>query len=260
MGTETIKKNINLNLERLRRQFEICIDRYDEASLLDLAHILRIWVDMQQDVQNYINLNLPLCKFKAYSVKTRKDIKFNDKQYLFCNFSDSVITRTELGISFSWGADSEPGTGMIDADNASNGLVACKEIFHIEAELDDTTFRDIVRNGTRMYFIKKTSFLEWLKAECIRVNYMDQDTGLLTRKIIPREILIKRVANMLGGSHPEDNEPSSNQFDNAVKYLTSKTIAERPLSYYILIKLAYDILVNFGITKHKLMSEVFSKQ
>lgn len=259
MDSDVVKRNINLNLERLKRQFEICAEKYDEVSLLDLAHVLRIWVDMQDAVQKYININLPMCKFKTFSVKLRRDIPWKDHAYVFCSFPDSVITRTELGISFSWGKESEIGTGMIDSDNASNGLVACKELFQIETELDDTIFHDIIRNGTGMYSIKKTSFLEWLKAECIRVNYLDPDSGELTKKIIPREILIKRVANVLGGSHPEGNEPSSNQFDNAVKHITSKSIADRPLSYYILIKSAYDILVNFGIVKHKIMSELFSK-
>ena len=123
--------------------------------------------------------------------------------------------------------------------------------FNWKTELDDNTFDDIVSNGTGMYSVKKTGFLEWLKAECVRVNYFDADTTELTRKIIPREILIKRIANTLGGSHPEGNESSSNQFDNSVKNLNAKSIAERPLTYYILIKSAYDILVNFGIIKHK---------
>jgi hypothetical protein len=256
MNTDPIKRNIDLNLERLKRQYEICIKEYDEASLLDLSHILRIWVDMQDSVQKYININLPLCKFKTYSVKLRRDIRWNESAYVFCNFPDSVITHTKLGVSFTWGEDSEIGTGMVDADIASNGLVACKEVLHIEGEVDDAVFQDILRNGTGMYAVRKTSFLEWLKAECIRVNYFDTDTQTLTRKIIPREILIKRVANVLGGSHPEGNEPSSNHFDNAVKYITDRSIAERPLSYYILIKLAHDILVNFGVIKHKKMSEI----
>jgi hypothetical protein len=251
INPDPIKRNIDLNLERLKRQYEICIEKYDKASLLDLSHVLRLWVDMQQDVQKHINMNLPLCKFKTYSVKLRRDIPWKDNSYTFCCFPDSVLTRTVLGASFTWGPESEAGTGMIDVDRTSNGLVACKEMFHIETELDDNTFHDIVRNGTGMYLVKKTSFLEWLKAECVRVNYVDADTNELTRKIIPREILIKRIANTLGGSHPEGNEPSSNQFDNAVKNLNAKSIAERPLSYYILIKSAYDILVNFSIIKHK---------
>ena len=256
MNSDSTKRNIDLNLERLKRQYEICIEKYDKVSLLDLSHVLRLWVDMQQDVQKHINTNLLLCKFKTYSVKLRRDIPWKDNSYTFCYFPDSVITRTVLGASFEWGPESEVGTGMIDVDRTSNGLVACKEMFHIETRLEDNTFNDIVHNGTGMYSVKKTSFLEWLKAECVRMSYIDPDATELTRKIIPREILIKRIANTLGGSHPEGNEPSFNQFDNAVKHLNTKSIAERPLTYYILIKSAYDILVNFSIIKHKSIYDV----
>lgn len=37
---------IELQLERLRRHYEMSMQTYDQISLLELSHTLRVWADM----------------------------------------------------------------------------------------------------------------------------------------------------------------------------------------------------------------------
>lgn len=44
-------KDVHVQYDRLLRHFQAATATKDEISLLDLAHALRIWVDMKSDVE-----------------------------------------------------------------------------------------------------------------------------------------------------------------------------------------------------------------
>lgn len=77
-------------------------------------------------------------------------------------------------------------------------------------------------------------------AEAVRVGYRDE-SGNLVRKSISREVLIRRVANTMGGSHPAGAEALSD-FDPAVQELMHTSVGGVPVPYFILLKSAQDIL------------------
>ena len=45
-------KTILLHLERLRRHYEAAVKTYDEVSLLDLSHTLRLWTELKKPLEN----------------------------------------------------------------------------------------------------------------------------------------------------------------------------------------------------------------
>ena len=61
-----------------------------------------------------------------------------------------------------------------------------------------------------------------------------------------REIIIKRVANALGASHPagmEDSDPQENRFDQHIQDLHAIHLADGyPTTYYQLLEIAGEVL------------------
>ena len=121
---------------------------------------------------------------------------------------------------------------------AGGGLIAtyfyCIAESRIQYEYDPAT----------AFRVQETTFKGWLEAEMVRVQFMD-NTQKLEEKIINRLLLIKRVANNLGGSHPAGVFEVSHKCDKAVEFLLDYKIGAIPLPYYILLKSAHDILEGF---------------
>jgi hypothetical protein len=105
------------------------------------------------------------------------------------------------------------------------------------------SFSEITRTpGTEK--IKGLNFAQWMGAEAVRVGYVDGD-GAVQNVAISWENLIRRVANTLGGSHPEITaEPGEevNRLDPAVRALLKHRLAHLPIPYFLLLKAAQDIL------------------
>jgi len=90
----------------------------------------------------------------------------------------------------------------------------------------------------------KLTFSEWLASGLIEVPSGNQMPPNIK---ISREILIKRVANILGASHPvgtEIAEATENKFDPYVLDLHRIQLANGyPATYYQLLEIANDIVV-----------------
>lgn len=239
-----ILKNIKQNLERLRRQYQINVENYDEPGMLDLSHVLRIWVDMQEDVQTYLNEINPSARFQTYNFT--KDFKklIWGKEYVISGIPGGVISNAgRIGDDFQL-------FGIKNDDINRPLLTSWKNQFleNSEINMGDIYFiyhyfaEDEVNIICKGIFYKKVKFSEWMKAEAIKVSYPDE--GKLEVRSISREMFIKRVANILGGSHPEGNYETDKYFDTAVRYLMNYYIAGLPVPFFILLKIAKDILDN----------------
>ena len=55
-----VMKNYKLQLNRLKRHYETSINTYDVISFLDLAHSLRIWTELKNNVEE----DFPELRFK----------------------------------------------------------------------------------------------------------------------------------------------------------------------------------------------------
>jgi hypothetical protein len=81
-------------------------------------------------------------------------------------------------------------------------------------------------------------------AEAVRLSF-PTGTGDLKSLAISREMIIRRVANTLDGSHPSaatTTGGTENSFDPAVHHLLKYQMGGLPLPYFILLKIAQDIL------------------
>jgi len=94
----------------------------------------------------------------------------------------------------------------------------------------------------------KMTFSEWLASGIYKVPSSDSAHPEL---LISREILIKRIANILGASHPQGTEQSDeteNRFDTYVKELHTLNVADGyPATYYQLLEIAKGILQTTGV-------------
>jgi hypothetical protein len=87
----------------------------------------------------------------------------------------------------------------------------------------------------------RCTYAGWMGAEAVRLSWpMSGDNSELVT--ISREVLVKRVANVLDGSHPSLGSDPDNRFDAPVQYLLTCQVAGFPLPYFILLKVAQDIL------------------
>ena len=86
------------------------------------------------------------------------------------------------------------------------------------------------------------SFTNWLGAA---IYWAPSDDPQHSELPISREILIKRVANVLGASHPAGTEDSDkeNRFDPYIRALHNFTILDSPATYYQLLEIAKDTIL-----------------
>jgi hypothetical protein len=70
------------------------------------------------------------------------------------------------------------------------------------------------------------------------------ENGEYTKVTISREMVIKRVANTLEGSHASTSqaEEYGNSFDEPIHYLLRYAVGGLPLPYFILLKISQDLL------------------
>lgn len=100
---------------------------------------------------------------------------------------------------------------------------------------------------------KKLNFYSWIKAEAVRVSYPNQDAPV-SHRILTREDVIKRVANKYGASHPigGDDGDQKNSIDSYIDFLMRFTCYGYPLPYFILFRIATEILENLPPILEKL--------
>ncbi|WP_410005039.1 hypothetical protein [Aequorivita nionensis] len=243
-----IEANIIINYKRLKRHFDLNIIGFDEIALYDLSHALRMWVDMKENVSEYLKLKPKSKKFKSYNVSKQLSRLVNNKEYIIAGLSNGIRTwsgNTDIASS-SLGHDSSvPFLQQIKfMRNEDNSFTIADFIL-----IYGTVFTDEQRKTVNKGLSEKSyDFSPWLNSEAIRLNYPNSN-GKLERKIISREIFVRRVANILGGSHPIGIDDSENKYNDAIKYLMNVSILGLPAPYIIILKIAKDILDNIEIPK-----------
>lgn len=211
--------HIKLQYSRLSRHYEAAKSTKDPISLLDLTHVLRIWVDMKREVNE-------MCK--------EQKIQLN-----FSNPSDSATLKKILkGSPFTY----------VPLASGMDGLsVRVKGFTYIGRALSAEEVKKMYEDGPPSTTSSNLTFINWLGSTVIRHSPNGSQ-----RQDISREMLIKRVANFLGASHPEGMENSNeyeNGFDASIRQLHEIEVANGfRLTYYQLIEIAKAIVENFAST------------
>lgn len=208
--------HIHLQYDRLRRHHQQALAGGDEIAFLDLAHVLRIWVELKAPVvavakAHGIFLGLP----------HHTPPKFIKR---------ALHGATHISMPLASGVDS-PGV-QIQGIRITNRALSPEEI------------KRRAMAGPPVATVSKMNFAEWLAAGIVEVP---SESDGHPHTILSREMLIKRVANVLGASHPAGSENADeleNRFDKIVLQLHGLRVANGyPSTYYQLLEIAGQIVI-----------------
>lgn len=209
------KDHIKLQFRRLKKHYEECVNNIDEVHMLDLAHTLRIWVEIAKDIDELI-------KEEQFKVKFSNPTK------------NKEIEEVLKGSAFMY-------IPLASCPKTNTGMQVSNIIF-IKKMLSAEEAKKLYEAGKQEAKNVELSFTEWLGSEILETkNKKGERIG------IARNILIKRVANLLGASHPQEKdnaEEYEHRFDPFIKDLHTLIIANGyPSTYYQLIEIA-EVIIN----------------
>ena len=90
--------NIIVNYKRLNRHYDLILKQFDEIALYDLAHSLRMWVDMKESVADFLKLYPPKQKFKSYTVTKQLNRIVGRREYIIAGLPNGVKHGVETPI------------------------------------------------------------------------------------------------------------------------------------------------------------------
>ena len=127
------------------------------------------------------------------------------------------------------------------------GGTEAKGLFFSAGLADEDFIRTFAENSPAPATGRKISYTDWLGHGVVHIHDEKADPSFLA---ISRESIIKRVANILGGSHPQagtEDAIDHNRFDPYVRLVHRYEVAGiAPATYYQLLEIAKDILASLG--------------
>lgn len=214
--------HVFIQYQRLERYYRESLTQKDPISFLDLAHSLRIWVEMKNDID-------AIAKRKTVSLRLTNTV------------TSRAIKKILKGSKYIY---LPLGSGVESPGIEVRGFRFTKR----KRALSPDEIKTICNQGLPIARPVTLSFAEWLSSGVFEVP--SEDTGHPVIRI-SREILIKRIANILGASHPLGSEQSNeleNKFDPYIHDLHRTALADGyPATYYQLLEIAKDILAGTKI-------------
>jgi len=211
--------HVKLQYARLERHHLSALKNKDPISFLDLSHTLRIWVELKSFVDE-------LAKEKSIILELNNpNLSKTFKQFLKKNI------HTHLPLA-----------------NGVTSTIKIQNVVTFDRALTDEELIELTKPDTpQASFAQKSNlcFSDWLSSGVYEVPSGDVKHPHLK---LSREIIIKRVANILGASHPigtENADMQENKFDPYILDLHKIQLADGyPATYYQLLEIANDILEN----------------
>ena len=229
-----------VQLERLKRHYSTSVYTYDYASLLDLAHILRIWTELKS-VLPELNKDFEIKKpFKTGSPVKKVMKQARGQIYIFSYLPSEGVTTYASNGSLATGPDVNNGgsfTMGVKVKNTGNSILLSQYCF-ISKSLEQPYIKALGNEK-----VTRCNYKNWMGSEIVRLQYKNSK-GVLEKHSISREIIIKRIANILDASHTSlsEKDSSNNKFDEPIQWLMKFTCGGLPLPYFLLLKIAQDIL------------------
>ena len=232
-------KTVLLHLELLRRHYEAAVRTYDQVAFLDLSHTLRIWVELKQPLVKLAPAFSTTISFKT-GLPAKKVLKAaRGHRYVFCYMPGGVITYAANGHIAS-APEMDPKAG--DFTSGGSIKVGSDHVWLNKFCVVSTAFDQPLIKALEAETQTRCNYQQWLGAEAVRLCYPDANEDLKAVSI-SREMIVKRVANTLDGSHPSaSGGETDNTFDVPVHHLLQYFVGGLPLPYFILLKIAQDIL------------------
>ncbi len=211
---------IKIQFNRLKRHYDSCQRLHDEISFLDLAHSLRIWVDLKSEVDKLLSTQ-----------KVCFDNPQNNKALLKSNNGSEYVYINSVNTS-----DKSP--------------VKIMGYYVKQKASSEDEIRERYQKGPPQTKPTKLSYSEWIGSNIIEMNVSISD-GQTKRVQIQRQILIKRVANLFGGSHPlvEQDSLEDRKFDSQITNLhLNHSQNNIPLTYLLLLEISGQIIEKLSTT------------
>lgn len=235
-------QTVLLHLSRLQRHYDAAVKTYDEISLLDLSHTLRIWADLKLYLPPVFNTTNAFKGSTPPKAVCRLAI---GRKHVLAAISGMVDTYAHNGDLI--GMPQYPSRKMKctatirKREDGALELGSVYIIYDLDPLITDDGALAQRLVGER---VSKLNYTQWMGADAVRVGYENQ-SGKVTAVTISREMLIRRVANAMDGSHPSSatgDDRQGHHYDLPVKYLMEYKIGGLPLPYFLLLKIAQDIL------------------
>jgi len=213
-------EHIELQYKRLERHYNGALEDRDEVSFLDLSHSMRIWTEMKSSIDE---------------LATKKGMKLGLKDVVRSRERKQILR----GSKYIY---------LPLASGVTSPSIEVKGVSFINRALSPEEIKKLYEAGPPMAMPTSSTFTQWLGSGVYDVSSTNQAHPTLT---ISREILIKRVANILGASHPQgidQADETENRFDPYVRELHQVLVAGGyPATYYQLLEIAKDILAGVKI-------------
>jgi hypothetical protein len=211
---------IKLQFKRLEKHHELSLKEKDPVAFLDLTHTLRIFTDMKREI----------------------DAKIAELNF-FPDFTNTVKNKELSGILKGNNFFSLPiSSGVENSDMQVKGLTI------INRELTDDEIKKLFELGAPISRTTQLSFTDWLGAGIVERGTPENKNH--PKILISREVLIKRVANILGASHPsgmEQGDEYENRYDSYIRELHDMHVANGfPLTYYQLLEISSEVIRVFS--------------
>lgn len=233
-------KTVLLHLERLRRHYEAAVKTYDEVSLLDLSHTLRLWTELKKPLENLAPGFSNSRMFRTAIPAKRVLEAARGHRFVFSYMPGGVKTYASKGHLVS-GPEMGPQDGDFTtgvAVKVTPPLIELAKYCLIAKAFDQPLIKALDAES-----VTRCGYTKWLGSEAVRVSYVNANNDLEVVSI-SREMIVKRVANTLDDSHASaaGEENTDNAFDAPVHHLLQYQMGGLPLPYFILLKIAQDIL------------------
>lgn len=233
--------SVLLQLNRLKRHYETCINEPDEVALVDLSHSLRMLADLKNVLPELVPAFKTTLCFKSAMPAKKVWRAARGSRFVFAYMPDGVFTRAcDDRLAEAPPPENDGGTTFgCSVMRGSDGSMELRNYCFIATLIDKTLIKAMSAAD-----VSRCNYKQWLGAEAVRTAYVDNGGGLIT-EILSREVMIRRVANAMDGSHPSAAalpEETGNRYDPAVQQLADYRMGGLPLAYFVLLKIAQDIL------------------
>jgi hypothetical protein len=237
--------NLSLQLERLRRHHHVAIRSYDEVSLVELSHVLRVWADLRTQLPTISPRFSSSIAFTTAIPAKKLSRLGSDRRSVFCYVPDGVtISTTSAGNSqlFATLGDEEDNVQvyLAAAVKRTASSITLKNYVYL-SPAPEQEIAELARSAQ----VKRCSFAQWLGSEIVRGTYRRETA--ISPFSFSRDLLIRRLANEYEASHPLDLERLSRSPDDhsrALAHLMQHRILGLPLPYYMALSVAERLLEN----------------
>lgn len=203
-----------LQFARLQRHTTATTQSRQILAFKELAHTLRVWADMKEGVDEWVagqNRHLELPCYPSIR-PWRKLARGSEYVNVLCSMAPERDGLTLSGFRMMFRA------------------------------LSDAEAQARARIPFPMAASSRCTFTDWLGHRVIHFAYKGQ-TGLWEDGF-SREMLIRRLANTDGGSHPvsskgqHDSADAENRYDPVLRWIQDLRPTEIPVPYFILVDIA----------------------